>query len=315
MGIQTILGANGTIGSVLAKELAAFTDQIRLVSRNPKRVNETDDLFPADLTDPVQVDKAVEGSEIVYLMVGFEYDIKVWRDKWPKLMRATIDACEKHDARLVFFDNVYLYSIDEIGHMTEDSKIEPPSEKGKVRAQIAEMLMSEVSSGRLTGLIARAPDFYGPDNERSFLIETVYKNLLKNKRPNWFIDPTKKHSFIYTPDAAKATAILGNTPEAFGEVWHLPTDKNTLTGIELIDLFNKEMNTSKRVMRVSMFMLRILGLFMPLMREMPEMMYQYDRDYFFDSGKFEKRFNFIPTAYAEGIKQIVDRREKGPVTR
>jgi nucleoside-diphosphate-sugar epimerase len=312
MGRQTILGANGTIGSVLAKELAAFTDQIRLVSRKPRRVNETDELFPADLTDPVQVDKAVEGSEIVYLMVGFEYDIKVWRDKWPKLMLATIDACEKHAAKLVFFDNVYLYSIDEIGHMTEDSKIDPPSEKGKVRALIAETLMSEIRSGRLTGLIARAPDFYGPDNEKSFLIETVYKNILKNKRPNWFIDPTKKHSFIYTPDAARATAILGNSPDAFGEVWHLPTDKNTLTGNELVALFNTAMGASKKVMSVSMFMLRILGLFMPLMREMPEMMYQYDRDYFFDSGKFEKRFSFTPTTYAEGIKQIVDQRDHGP---
>ena len=305
MGLQTILGANGTIAGVLATELRTFTDKIRLVSRNPKKVNDTDELFAADLTDPAMVEKAIVGSEVVYLMVGFDYNIKIWRERWPKLMRASIDACIKHKAKLVFFDNVYLYDINEIGHMTENSKINPPSEKGKVRAEIAGMMMSEIKSGRLTGLIARAPDFYGPYNEKSFLVETVYKNILKNKRPNWFINPGKKHSFIYTPDAAKATAILGNTPDAFNQVWHLPTDKNTLTGNELIALFNKEMGASKKVQPVSMFLLKIIGLFVPMMREMPEMMYQYDRDYFFDSTKFEKRFNFVTTTYAEGIKKTV----------
>ena len=304
--IQTILGANGTIGKVLAKELKNYTNQIRLVSRNPKQVNETDELFPADLTDAKMVDKAIEGSGVVYLVVGFDYNTKVWRDKWPKLMKATIDGCIKHKAKLVFFDNVYLYDINAIGHMSEDSPINPPSKKGLVRKEIAEMLMNEVKAGHLTALIARAPDFYGPENEKSFLIEVVYKNLQKGKRPNWFMDATKKHSFIYTPDAAKATAILGNTLEAFNQVWHLPTDPKALTGQELIELFNKEMKTLKKVMVLRMVMLRLLGLFMPLMREMPEMMYQYDRDYLFDSSKFNSRFNFTPTTYETGIRQIVN---------
>lgn len=302
---QTILGANGTIGKVLAKELKNYTNQIRLVSRNPKKVNETDELFPADLSDVNMVEKAVAGSQVVYLVVGFDYNAKIWRDKWPKLMRATIDACIKHNAKLVFFDNIYLYDSNAMGHITEESPINPPSKKGLVRKEIAEMLMNEVKAGTITALIARAPDFYGPDNEKSFLIETVYKNLLKGKRPNWFIDATKKHSFIYTPDAAKATAILGNTPDAFNQVWHLPTDNNTMTGKEWIELFNKEMKTSKKVMVLPMFMLKLLGIFMPLMREMPEMMYQYDRDYFFDSSKFNSRFSFTTTTYEMGVRQIV----------
>ena len=304
--MQTILGANGTIGTVLAKELKQYTSNIRLVSRNPKKVNDTDELFPADLTDPLQVEKAVAGSEIVYLVVGLEYSLKVWQDKWPKLMRATIDACMKHNAKLVFFDNIYLYDAAAVGHLTEDSTINPPSKKGLVRKEIAEHLMNAVKEGKITALIARAPDFYGPKNENSFLIEVVYKNLKKGKSPNWFIDVNKKHSFIYTPDAAKATAILGNTPDAYNQVWHLPTDKNTLTGNEIIALFNQEMHTKKKAMVLPMFMLKFLGLLMPFMREMPEMMYQYDHDYFFNSSKFEKRFNFKPTTYQEGIKRIVE---------
>jgi len=300
--MQTILGANGTIGSVLAKELKNYTNHIRVVSRNPKKVNETDELFPADLSDATQVEKAIEGSEVVYLLVGFDYNIKVWQNKWPKLMRATIDACVKHKAKLVFFDNVYMYDINAIPHMTENSVINPPSKKGAVRKEVAGMLLSEVKSGKLTALIARSADFYGPNNHKSFLIEVVYKNMKKGKKPNWFIDANKKHSFTYTPDAAKATALLGNTVDAYNQVWHLPTDKSTLTGKEMIALFAKEMNVETKVFILPMWLLKILGLFIPIMKEMPEMMYQYDSDYVFDSSKFDERFNFKTTTYQEGVK-------------
>lgn len=304
--MQTILGANGTIGSILAKELPKYTDKIRLVSRNPKKVNATDELFPADLSDPEQVDKAIAGSEVVYLLVGFDYNINVWEEKWPKLMRATIDACRKYRAKLVFFDNVYMYDKSAIPHMTEEAAINPPSEKGKVRQQIADMLMNEVKAGKLTALIARSADFYGPANEKSFLIEVVYKNFKKGKAANWFINADKKHSFTFTPDAARATALLGNTPDAYNQVWHVPTDPEALTGREMVSLFAKEMNAKNKVSVMPMWMLKVAGWFVPFMREMPEMMYQYDRDYIFDSAKFTKRFpDFRVTRYAEGVKQVV----------
>jgi len=304
--MQTILGANGTIGSVLAKELNSYTKNIRLVSRNPRKVNDTDELFPADLSDPAQVEKAIEGSEIVYLMVGFEYVTKVWQEQWPKLMKATIDACIKHQAKLVFFDNVYMYDVANIPHMTEEAKINPSSVKGKVRAEIVEMLMSAVKTGKLQALVARSADFYGPNNDKSFLIEVVYKNFKKGKAANWFIRTDKKHSFTYTPDAAKATAILGNTSDAYNQVWHLPTDPNTLTGKEMIALFADEMKAKNKVTVMAMWLIKVLGIFIPFMREMPEMMYQYDRDYFFDSSKFDKRFNFKTTTYQEGVKQTIE---------
>lgn len=303
--MQTILGANGTIGKLLAKELTQYNTSIRLVSRHPRKINSTDELFPTDLSDNIAVDKAVAGSEIVYLLVGFEYNIKVWRRQWPPLMRATIDACIRHKAKLVFFDNMYLYDASTLHNMTEDSPINPPSEKGKVRAQVAKMLMDEVKGGRISGLIARSADFYGPNNTSSLLIELVYKNLKKGKRPNWLADLRKKHSFTFTPDAARATALLGNTAEAYGGVWHLPTDHNTLTVDEVIALFMKEMNVNKKPMVLPRWMVQLAGVFIPVMREMPEMMYQYDRDYVFNSSKFESRFGLHATPYAEGIRQTI----------
>ncbi len=286
-------------------ELKTFTNQIRLVSRNPKKVNSTDDIFPANLSDPAQVEKAVAGSTVVYLMVGFDYNLKVWQEKWPKLMKATIDACILHKAKLVFFDNVYMYADKTMGHMTEESQINPSSKKGMVRKEIAEMLLQATKTGKLKALIARSADFYGPNNEKSMLTEIVYKNLKKGKKANWMMDADKKHSFTYTPDAAKATALLGNTEDAYNQVWHLPTDKDTLTGREISALFSMAMQTKAEISTLPMWMLKILGIFIPMLREMPEMMYQYDREYFFDSEKFSKRFDFKTTTYAEGVKLTV----------
>jgi nucleoside-diphosphate-sugar epimerase len=205
----------------------------------------------------------------------------------------------------VFFDNVYMYDINAIHHMTEDSAINPPSQKGAVRKQIADMIMTEVKAGKLMALIARSADFYGPQNEKSFVNEMVYKNFKKGKAANWFVDADKKHSFTYTPDAAKATALLGNTPDAYNQVWHLPTDKNTLTGREFISLFSKEMNAENKISVMPLWLLKVLGLFIPILKEMPEMIYQYDRDYYFDSSKFDERFNFKTTPYNEGVKLTV----------
>jgi nucleoside-diphosphate-sugar epimerase len=304
--MQTILGANGTIGKVLARELLIYTDKIRLVSRNPKKINDSDELFTADLSNSETVDRAIAGSEVVYLVVGLDYKLNVWEEQWPKLMRAVLDACIKYKSRLVFFDNVYMYDINSIPHMTEESPINPPSRKGAVRKQISQMLLDEVKAGKLIALIARSADFYGPDNEKSVVTEIVYKNLKKGKSANWFVNADKKHSFTFTPDAARATALLGNTEDAFNQVWHLPTDKNTLTGREFIDLFAKELKVKSKLMVMPLWFIKILGLFMPVLKEMPEMMYQNNRDYFFDSSKFDKRFKFKTTTYQEGVRIVVE---------
>src|SRR5579875_3088033 len=140
--MQTILGAGGAIGKELAKALKQFTGQIRLVSRTPEKVNENDELIAADLTNAAQVAAAVQGADVVYITAGLPYKLKVWQQQWPVIMQNVIDACEQHKAKLVFFDNIYMYDKNELSNMTEETPINPPSKKGKVRAQIAQMLMN-----------------------------------------------------------------------------------------------------------------------------------------------------------------------------
>jgi nucleoside-diphosphate-sugar epimerase len=304
--MQTILGSGGAIGVELAKALQQYTSEIRLVSRNPQKVNATDQLFPADLSDSDQVRKAVEGSSVVYVTVGFPYSLKDWKDSWPKFIDDVIRACKEFNAKLVFFDNIYMYDPNLLNGMTEETPVNPPSKKGKIRAEIAQKIMDEVKAGRLTALIARSADFYGPGiKNTSMLNETVVKPLSSGKKANLMMGSNFKHSNTYTPDAGWATAILGNTESVWNQVWHLPTAKNPPTGKEWVEAFALELGVKPKFQVVPKFMVQVLGLFIPIMKEMVEMLYQYDRDYDFDSSKFEKHFNFTPTSYSEGIKEIV----------
>ena len=301
--MQTILGAGGSIGVELAKILPAYTDAIRLVSRTPQKINAGDELFPASITNAAEVDKAVKGSEVVYLTVGFPYRLKIWQERWPATMRNVIDSCKKHNARLVFFDNVYMYDRDYLQHMTEETPVRPTSKKGAIRQQIADMLMNEVKHGNLTALIARAADF--TNGRSSVLHQLVTDNLLKGKKANWLVNANKVHNFTFVSDAAKGTAILGNTPDAFNQVWHLPTDATKLTGRQWIELLAAELNTKPRYSILSKAMLGLLGIFMPVLKEIKEMAYQYDRDYFFDSSKFNQRFSYIPVTAKNAARLII----------
>ena len=305
--MQTILGAGGAIGVELAKALPQYSNNIRLVSRNPQKVNDTDELFPADLNKADEVYRAVEGSEIVYVTVGFPYSAKVWEATWPPFIENVIKACQAHNAKLVFFDNIYMYNPEYMGNMTEETPIGPTSKKGEVRKRIAQMVLDEVDGGRLTALIARSADFYGPSiKNTSVLTETVFNNLAKGKKAQWLISTKFKHAYTYTPDAGKATALLGNTEEAYNQVWHLPTASNPLTGDEWIEAIANELGVKPGVQVAPKFLVNIMGLFNPIMREFKEMLYQYDRDYVFDSSKFKSRFDFKPTDYLDGIKEIVN---------
>lgn len=304
--MQTILGSGGVIGTELAKVLPEYSDKVRLVARNPKAVLGSEELVAADLMDAEACSKAVAGSEVAYLCVGLEYNIKTWQRMWPLIMQNVVDACASHQCKLVFFDNIYMYHPSEMGNISEHSKKDPQSEKGKVRLQILNILWKAHQEGRIQATVARAADFYGPDTGGvSVLNAGVLQALEAGKAANWFGSSDKKHSFTYTIDAAKATAILGNSEQAWGEEWHLPTAANPLTGKEYVEQIAALLGKKPKIQVAGKFILKILGLFNPVLKEFPEMLYQYDRDYIFNSDKFERTFNFEPTPYREGLNSLI----------
>lgn len=309
--MQTILGSGGSIGTDLAKALQQYTDKIKLVSRNPVKVNDTDILQSAELTDSKSLEKAVEGSSICYVTIGFEYNLKVWQQQWLSFIKNTVDACIKYNSKLVFFDNVYAIGKDNIKHITENSAISPSSKKGEIRAEVDRFIIEQIEKGNPEIIIARAPDFFGPEKKKnSLMMNLIYDNLIKGKTAQWFGNADAIHSMGFTPDLAKGTALLGNSPDAYNQIWNLPVDKNALTGREWVKLFADELKTSDKVKVIPKMIIKLLGIFVPVLREMPEMIYQFENQFYFDSSKFISRFNFEPTKNKEAVRITIENLRK-----
>jgi nucleoside-diphosphate-sugar epimerase len=303
--VQAILGANGVIGREVSVQLATMGKLVRQVSRNPKKVNETDQVFTADLLRFADVDQAVAGSEVTYLLAGLPYKTSVWQEQWPKVMRHAIDACKKHNSKLVFFDNVYAYGHVQ-GIMTEATPFNPCSKKGEVRANIATMLLDEIKQGNIQALIVRSADFYGPGALLSMTQSTVHERLKAGKGAQWLGDSTRIHTFTFTPDAGKTTALLGNIDSAYNQTWHAITSKEKVTGREYVRIAEAALGlASKKVSDLPKWAVRLLGIFIPVLREFPEMMYQFENDYIFDSTKAEQMLSLEATPYAKGISQAL----------
>ena len=303
--LHTILGANGSIANELLPILFLHNEKVRLVSRNPKPVPGAE-TASADASDYSQVLQAVQGSDIVYLLIGLEYKIDVWRRDWPVIMQNAIRACKEVNAKLIFFDNVYMYGKVN-GPMTEETPFKPVSKKGEVRVSIATMLLNEMKAGNIKALIGRAADFYGPGaGAKSAVGVLAFDKLLQNKTPQLMVSGKTLHSYTFTTDAKKALYILSQHEEAFGQTWHLPTASPALSGKDFVNMIADATNNPHKMQVIPKFIISIAGLFNGLMHELKEMLYQHQYDYVFDSSKFDKAFNYTPTPYKEGIQKTID---------
>lgn len=302
ISLVTILGAGGAIGNELVKLLAGRKVPFRLVSRKPAPNPGAAEVVAADLADMEQTARAVAGSEIVFLLAGLKYDRKVWAEMWPRIMASTIEACKRANARLVFFDNVYMYG-KVAGAMTEETPFKPSSRKGEIRARIASSLIDEWTGGRLTAMIARAADFYGPGAEFGLPNALVFEPMSKKQKPMCLVNDSLPHSYTYTPDAAQALVRLTETESAWNQTWHMPTAANPLTGREFILRAAEAMGAAPKYQVLSRWMVRTYGWFKPVVGEIYEMLYQNDSPYLFDSSKYARAFGFFGTPYAEGIRE------------
>ena len=299
--VQTILGAGGVIGNELMRELSTRVDRVRLVCRRPSPPGPRIEARAVDLLDARQVAEAVEGSTVAYLVAGLPYLAAAWEAQWPVVLDNAIEACKRHGVRLVFLDNLYLYgSID--GAITENTPLNPCSRKGEVRAKLAEKLESEMATGELEAVIARGADFFGPGAVNGYLHPLVFEMLSDGKKAGWLGRDDVAHSFLFTPDAGRALAELGNTPEAFGQTWLLPCDPNPPTGREFIRVAAEAFGVRRPSHRcLGRTLLRIAGILHPQSRETIEMLYQHTEPYVVDSGKFDRKF-FAATPWPEGVR-------------
>ena len=303
--MQTILGATGQIAVELARELRRnHTSELRLVSRNPRKVNETDTLVAANLLDAGQTAAAVKGSEVVYFTAGLPPDTALWEAQFPTMLRNALNASRAAGAKFVYFDNTYMVPQD-ARVLTEDAPFQPNGRKGQVRAAMATMVLEEMARGDIPVLIGRAPEFYGPGKTQSFTNALVIDRLRLGEQPRVPLRDDTLRTLIWTPDASRALAALGNAPDAFGQTWHLPCDDERLTYKQFVALAAAAFGRPPDYTVIGGLTMTVAGLFKKEVREIRELLPRYKQDNLFDSTKFKRRFpDFAVTTYREGLRQI-----------
>lgn len=303
--MQTILGASGQIARELARELKRnYTDDLRLVSRHPQKVNDSDMTFAADLLDAQQTRNAVKGSDTVYFAAGLPPDSALWERQFPAMLINALEATRMAGAKFVYFDNTYMYPQSN-APQTEETRFAPRGRKGKVRAAMADKVLDEMKRAEIPVLIGRAPEFYGPGKTQSFTNALILDKLKSGKQPRVPVRDDKLRTLIWTPDASRALAVLGNTPDAYGQSWHLPCCDDRLTYQQFVtlacDIFGQQADYSV----ISKLAFTAAGLVSKGAREIRELLPRYEFDNLFESAKFKQRFpDFAVTSYLEGLEKI-----------
>ncbi|EPD42723.1 hypothetical protein HMPREF9701_01435 [Delftia acidovorans CCUG 274B] len=303
--MQTILGANGQIAVELARELHRnYTQNLRLVSRKPRKVNDTDELVSADLMNSAQTLEAVRGSEVVYFTAGLPPDTELWEGQFPAMLRNALDATRAAGAKFVYFDNTYMYP-QTAQRQTEETAFAPVGRKGRVRALMAEMVLAEMQRGDIPVAIARAPEFYGPGKTQSITNTLVIGPLKAGQKAKVPVRDDKLRTLIWTPDASRAMAAIGNAQDAYGQTWHLPCWDERLTYQAFVNLAAATFEVEPRYKVLRHLAMVVAGWVSKPVRELRELLPRYAHDNVFDSSKFKRRFpDFAVTSYAQGLKHI-----------
>ena len=301
---HVVLGAAGGTGSAIVRELAARGLQVRAVTRGGRAdVPDGVEQAAADVGTADGARRASKGAAVVYHCAQPNY--RQWRELFPPMTRAVLEGAAGAGAKLVFADNLYMYGSPE-GPMTEETPQRSVGRKGRTRIEMAEVILRAHAEGKLRTTIGRSSDYYGPRGTGTTAGDNIMRPALRGKRARWLGSLDQPHTLNYLEDMARAFVTLGERDEADGQVWHLPAAE-PLTGRQFLELVFAEAGHPARIGVASRPMIRMVGLFNPLVRELSETMYQFERPFVSDATKFQEAFGpFEPTRHPEAVKRTVD---------
>ncbi|HEX9017483.1 MAG TPA: NAD-dependent epimerase/dehydratase family protein [Chloroflexota bacterium] len=304
--VHVVFGAGGGLGSAIVRYLASRGEFVRAVVRDPEEARrvlpDTAGIVTGDAFDPASTASACRGADIVYDCVNIRYS------RWSKelsLVRSNVlAAASKASARLVVPDGVNVYGPLQTAKASENHPRDAATRKGALAAEIERMLLDSARSGKAKVVIPRFPDLYGPYVVNPFMLPK-FQAALSGKTATWPVNLDAPHDLLFAEDAAAATVRLAQDPAAFGEVWHVP-GPGPLTGRQFLEMMFAAAGAKPRVRTVGRGMFKLFGAFIPDAGEMVELLYQYERPFVLDGGKFAARFpDFAYTPHREAMTRTV----------
>ena len=300
--LHVVFGA-GQVGSVLSARLAQLGLPVRVLSRNPPTdLTAGVDWRSADATDADAATEATADAAVIYQCLNAPYTD--WPKRFPPLQGGVLTAAEHNDALLVTLENIYAYGPTAGKPMTEDTPLAATTVKGRTRANMTHELLTASQAGRVRVAIGRASDFFGPGVTETTLGERVFANAVAGKRADFIGNPGFVHTYSYVPDIAAGLATLGTDERAVNGVWHLPGPETVTTGA-VLDLIAGEVGHPVAIRSVPKLLVRGLGLFNPLMRELAEMAYEFEEPFVLDTTKYQSTFGAAGTPLSDAVAATV----------
>lgn len=303
---QHVVLGTGAIGRALMHELLERGRSVRMVNRSGKMPEAPAhiEVVACDLYDPANVRAVTSDASVVYQAAQPAYH--QWPEEFPRLQRSIIAGLRGTPAKLVLVENLYMYGDSAGQPVTEATPYRAHTRKGRVRAEVSREAFEAHKKGDLRVSAARGADFFGPWGTGSTMGARVFFPLLRGKPAQLIGRTDLPHTHTYVKDFGRALAILGESDEADGQVWHVPNDMPMLTQAEMVGLFAEEAGVQPRIQSLGRWMMAIGGLFIPEARETLEMMYEFEKPFIVDSSKFEKTFGMKATPMRQAIRETFD---------
>lgn len=299
--LAVILGA-GPVGLSVGKVFLERGIPVRLVTRSGKASLPGAEARSADIKDSAALLAAVQGATILVHAVGVPYPL--WQVEFPPMQNAVLAAAEATGAVAVFAENLYSYSAASMP-LSESTPEGPPTRKGALRLQLSQQWLQRVKEGRVKAVSIRASDYFGPGattSPNSHFGARFFPGFEAGKPVAFLGNPDARHSYTYLPDYARALADVALDPTSWGRAWICPSLGPT-TARQVAQQFAHEAKTTVKVGKLPRFLVQTLGLFNPTIREVAEMLYQFERDFTVDASAFESHFGWkatpLETAVAE----------------
>jgi nucleoside-diphosphate-sugar epimerase len=307
-----VIFGTGAIGLATLDALRRRGETARLVNRSGHaRVPDDVEVIGGDARDPAFTAEVTRGAGVVYQTLNPPY--AEWTAQFPLLQAGVLTAAEATGARLVSMENVYMYGRPAGRPLTEDRAYEAHTRKGQLRGRMARDLLAAHDAGRVEVAIGRASDYFGPrGGAQSNLGDRVFPAALKGRTATVLGDPDQPHSYTYVPDIGEGLAVLGEHPEAPGQVWHLPNDPDTRTTRQLVDIAYRHAGQPRgKLRRLPPVLLRALGRVNPTVRELVEMQYQFDEPFVVDSSKIAEELGVEATPVEQALADTLQEYRHG----
>jgi nucleoside-diphosphate-sugar epimerase len=301
-----VIFGTGAIGLATLEALRRRGEDVRLVNRSGSApVPDDVEVLGGDASDPAFATAAAHGAQVVYQTLNPPYH--QWVELFPALQASVLAAAQATGARLVSMENVYMYGRPNGQPLTETREYAAHTKKGKLRAGMARELLAAHEAGNVQVAIGRASDYLGPrGGAQSMLGDRVIPAALAGKTATVIGDPDQPHTYTYIPDIGEGLAVLGEHPDAPGEVWHLPNDPNTRTTRQLIEVIYQLAGQPKAKLRSTpTLLLRAIGVVNPTVRELLELQYEFQEPFIVDSTKIATKLDVRATPLDQALADTV----------